>query len=37
MSIREEWQKLVTDELLFKLEPFPGDPRTRTVLMSKEM
>jgi putative component of toxin-antitoxin plasmid stabilization module len=37
MSIREEWQKLVTDELLFKLEPFPGDPRTRTVLMSKEI
>ena len=37
MSIREEWQKLVTDELLFKLEPFPGDPRARTVLMSKEI
>jgi putative component of toxin-antitoxin plasmid stabilization module len=37
MSIREEWQKLVVDGLLSKLAPFPGDPRARTVLMSKEI
>jgi putative component of toxin-antitoxin plasmid stabilization module len=37
MSIREEWQKLVADGFLSKLEPFPGDPRARTVLTSKEI
>lgn len=34
MSIREEWKRLVKEEELFRLDPFPGDPRTRTVLMT---
>lgn len=37
MSIREEWQKLVDEEVLFKLEPALGDSEGRTVLMSKEV
>lgn len=37
MSIREEWQKLVVGTLLSKVEPFPGDPSKRTVLISKEL
>jgi putative component of toxin-antitoxin plasmid stabilization module len=37
MSIREEWQKLVADGFLSKVEPFAGDPCARTVLISKEI
>lgn len=37
MSIREEWQKLVADGTLCRVEPFPGDPDKRTVLISNEM
>lgn len=37
MSIREEWQKLVADGHLYKLDPFPGDSSVRTVLMSREI
>lgn len=37
MSIRAEWQRLVTEEDLFRLEPFPGDPAGRTVLMTSEV
>jgi len=37
MSIRAEWQKLVADGELFRLEPLPGDPDERTVLMSPEV
>jgi hypothetical protein len=37
MSIRQEWQRLVTEECLFLLDPFPGDPSARTVLMSPEV
>jgi hypothetical protein len=34
MSIRTEWRRLVQEERLYRLDPFPGDPRTRTVLMT---
>lgn len=34
MSIGTEWQRLVQEERLFRLEPYPGDPRARTVLMT---
>jgi putative component of toxin-antitoxin plasmid stabilization module len=37
MSIREEWQKLVAEKVLHKVEPFPGDPSKRTVLVSTEL
>jgi hypothetical protein len=37
MSIRKEWMEHVDKERLFKLDPFPGDPKTRTVLMSEEL
>jgi hypothetical protein len=37
MSIRQEWQKLVADEVLFKLGALKGDPSRRTVLMTKEV
>jgi len=34
MSIRKEWRTHVEEDRLFDLEPFPGDPRARTVLMT---
>lgn len=37
MSIREEWQKLVADEVLHKLGPAAGDAARRTVLMTDEV
>ena len=37
MSIRAEWQKLVREGVLFRLEPFPGDPCARTILMTQEV
>ena len=37
MSIREEWQKHVADDVLFEVKPLHGDPGARTVLMSKEI
>jgi putative component of toxin-antitoxin plasmid stabilization module len=37
MSIREEWRKLVASGFLSKLDPFPGDPHARTVLMTREI
>jgi len=37
MSIRKEWMEHVEKERLFKLDPFPGDPNARTVLMSEEL
>jgi hypothetical protein len=37
MSIRAEWQKLVADGHLFRLEQFIGDPANRTVLMTPEV
>jgi putative component of toxin-antitoxin plasmid stabilization module len=37
MSIREEWQKFRAEGFLHEVEPFPGDPSTRTVLVSSEL
>jgi hypothetical protein len=34
MSIRTEWTRLVAEERLFRLDPYPGDPKRRTVLMT---
>jgi hypothetical protein len=34
MSIRAEWQRLVREERLYALDPYPGDPKARTVLMA---
>jgi hypothetical protein len=34
MSIREEWKMLLQEERLHRLDPYPGDPRKRTVLMT---
>jgi hypothetical protein len=34
MSIREDWKRLVKEEALFRLDPFPGDRKARTVLMT---
>ena len=37
MSIRQEWIKHVEGHLLHKVDPFPGDPKVRTVLVSCEI
>lgn len=37
MSIRIEWQKFVAERVLHRVEPFPGDPCKRTVLVSNEI
>jgi len=37
MSIRKEWLRLVEEGHLFILDPFPGDRKDRTVLMSPEI
>jgi hypothetical protein len=38
MSMRREWARLVREgEQLFVLDPFPGDPKARTLLMTREI
>lgn len=37
MSIRAEWQRLVAQQELFRLPELQGDPRVRTVLMTREV
>ena len=37
MSIRQEWQKLVKNGVLYRVEPLMGDPCRRTLLVTEEI